>query len=910
MHVAKFKNPKSARVELEAGENLLSVIQDTNNKLVGYQHSFNAIMDALKKDRNFKGRHWWLMPGDVLRLPALPADPEDGVRAGVCRAHHFQLHRKPQIIDVYIGFMDEEVNARLNKLIQIEVEKPAAQQRPVILLERGKIDPGKPILEWRMGNYKIGDKATPIRKILRVSPQGEMDTWETKQGNWHEGHQPIDMPTNLQLMSSWFRKYRLKRWADKQKESFDPEDIIARAMGVYMQSDLGSDLTWLARGLKVKKYFDIIKMLQHRGKSSTKSKLPKNATGDGPWLSVVRFDVGEHNLLAPIVVIRSPEMGLQPSLMCPYLAFLFKALSAASSEFAAIEAKQRKVIVHAKGGWEKSKNTDKEELWENIEENAAIYPTGKKLKKWPVWEWPLRVSQFGGQGSTSALEGFRPGSIDTVIASLLVGFEVSSDVGVTATNGSRTQDFDYQGKADSTEDAPHRVVRDKMLGPDEHVPKEPVPPVFNKKDVRAGQTTSHVYAVISLCTPAGIYDFMRQEVQPDAGADIKAKIEEAINTAQTFFWNNAMTIKTNMANRKIDEDNPFGTYEKNLFRDDEQPTLHAVISKIKTAYAETIFKRDDRNPVVTLTVTYFGGDKDKEAADALGIRGVAMEDYHVLRVLRSAVAEGVLEDSAYPIILDWRVDRINCDPKELPEKVEADFNTFYATKEKSKKVLAERLLSIDDYVKVIIWGMRGLRQEDIIRNAALKECLDWKYAKTIADDQWPNYFWSFTHTPEKADFFVPDPFCVEIATDFINELADMNPDEANSGIANLPEKNSRKKSARNLAKAVQKAWLNEDTKDSTWNIIYTSTAAEGTKAKIEMLMTHLRDQCNFGVAEADDTKVKTWLRPGGKWEGVGNIATLQEAANKEKFKAAAIDRAFYKSSNMMALQTFADHGLW
>jgi hypothetical protein len=226
----------------------------------------------------------------------------------------------------------------------------------------------------------------------------------------------------------------------------------------------------------------------------------------------------------------------------------------------------------------------------------------------------------------------------------------------------------------------------------------------------------------------------------------------------------------------------------------------------------------------------------------------------------------------------------------------------------------QALLTIDDYIKVIIWGMRGLRQEDINENEVLKKCLDWKYVKDETlfpdDEARKPYFWSFTHASGKVDFFVPDPFCVEIATDFINELASMESDDRESGIANLGNENHQKKKAQELAKAVQMAWLSEDTKDSTWSKIYTSTAPEGTKSKIKELMEHLREKCNFGVAGDDGTKVKTWLRPGGKWTGVGSYAALQDATNDNKFRAAAIDRAFYKSSNMMALQTFADYGLW
>jgi hypothetical protein len=311
-------------------------------------------------------------------------------------------------------------------------------------------------------------------------------------------------------------------------------------------------------------------------------------------------------------------------------------------------------------------------------------------------------------------------------------------------------------------------------------------------------------------------------------------------------------------------------------------------------------------------VSYFGGDKDKAASDALGIRGVAMEDYHVIRVLRSAMTKGVLEKSDYPIIYDWRVDRINADPKKLPPNVENDFNNFYRTQRHGAERTAPgmaTLLTIDDYVKVVIWGLRGVLRGDV-SHEELRNSVDWKYARTIPAGERPKYFWSFAGDVGGDDFFIPDPFCIEIATDFINTLAEMNPDKADSGISNFTYGRANKERARELAGAVQEAWLSEDTANSTWKTIYDSAAPGGTKAKIRILMEHLRDNCGFGIEGADRRYVKTWLRPGGKWEGVGSYATLQDATNDSRFKAAAIDRAFYKSSNMMALQTYAAHGIW
>jgi len=64
------------------------------------------------------------------------------------------------------------------------------------------------------------------------------------------------------------------------------------------------------------------------------------------------------------------------------------------------------------------------------------------------------------------------------------------------------------------------------------------------------------------------------------------------------------------------------------------------------------------------------------------------------------------------------------------------------------------------------------------------------------------------------------------------------------------------------------------------------------------------------VSYQPETQMKTWLRP-GKWSSkLVKSATVQAlAANSESFDGAAVDRAFYKSCNLMALQTLAVENL-
>ena len=804
--------------------------------------------------------------------------------------------------------MDEEVNARLERLINSQKDKDK-DARPVILIERGKLDLKSPILEWGIGNYKID----PTR-IINVSPNNKTT---------HEK-------------------------GSAQGGSEAPENILAQAMTVFMEYDLASDLDWLARGLKVKRYFDLMKLLQHRGHPKTKSKLPGDATGKGPWLSVVRFGVGR-NENAPIIVIRTPEMGLQPSLMSPYLAFLFKAISAISSQLA------------------------------HEQEHK--------------WEWPLRVSQFGAQGSSSKDTKYVPGERVRVIGSLFLGVEIARDVTVTAEDkhGGGKLKATFKHSEDSTDAAPHRKAQDadqryetwakdkkyeertekgtKVLRPsgETKLTKDD----YHQYTISKHESNLQAYAVVSLCTPAGVYDFLREKITgpdvvkrliehynlTDSLVEAKKKAlqkprhdypvkdmktvpqkekalaerlkgievfeirkkdldnlrkyseelatdKDKIDAAQLvpgsiFRWN---TDALKVQEIKLAKGSPFYEMEnsskhavKVKEKEEENATLAEVLEKVRMMYTEPPTDSDAAlypDGTISLTGGYFIGEDDKVVADKLKIRGVNMEDYHVLRVLRSAIAKGVSEESDYPMIMQWRIDRINCDPKEIDARVLAKFNEY----------IKKPTLSVDDYVKVILWGLGGVLKEDV------PECAYWGLVNTIRDMR-PDgkqllhgHMWSFVPKEEQKEkgFIVPDPFCIEIATDFVNELAEikatkeertkdgkMGPAGGIAGIENILKEEKDLIKLKSLANAVKNA----------------SSGEVETKAK--ELMTFLKNNCSF---DAERDKLKTWLRPGGKWAGV-TAPTLQDVGKgpykDEKFGGAAVDRAFYKSCNMMALQTMA-----
>ncbi|MGE5672443.1 MAG: hypothetical protein ACM3XM_00965 [Mycobacterium leprae] len=236
-----------------------------------------------------------------------------------------------KVIDLYLGFMDEEVNVRLQEVLKAEVAKPVADQRPVILIERNKVEDADPILQWPPDQYPCA-----VERLIPVSPT-------VKPNRWPRGA--------------------------------EPDLILARALLVFMEQ--GNEP--LKQGTPdVHRYFEFQAMLNNVPKDTKPKTSDMNG---GPWLTVIRFDVGLPTN-PPIIVIRSPEMGLQPGLICGWLEFLLRMLSPLSSQLAAAAKEQV--------------------------------------------EWPIRVSCFGAAGAT---QGTRPpGTPTDICASLFVGVEYNNGV--------------------------------------------------------------------------------------------------------------------------------------------------------------------------------------------------------------------------------------------------------------------------------------------------------------------------------------------------------------------------------------------------------------------------------------------------------------------------------------------------
>ncbi|MCA9693856.1 MAG: hypothetical protein R3A51_15205 [Nannocystaceae bacterium] len=175
------------------------------------------------------------------------------------------------MIDVHIGFMDEEVSELLRLLIMQEIPKG----RPVLAIERGR--------------HSITDE-------------------------------------DLNIFQRPFAQYDFNQ---RISESDTSQVISARTVFAEEDREIEDRLAWAL----VAEYFGDLEesgprfsneRLLSRVEPSTELKV---ANFENPELTVFRFSKGPKQRGAPIIVVRNPEMGKQPSLVRPYLRAIMKAIS-------------------------------------------------------------------------------------------------------------------------------------------------------------------------------------------------------------------------------------------------------------------------------------------------------------------------------------------------------------------------------------------------------------------------------------------------------------------------------------------------------------------------------------------------------------------------------------------------------
>jgi hypothetical protein len=631
-----------------------------------------------------------------------------------------------KIIDVYMGFMDEEVNTVLNGLLEKELKKTdKATRRPILLIERGHVNPVGPVLEWPLNRYAAGIKRITYPHITDVS-----------EGTTH------DRATT---------------------ESVRVEDILTQAINVFLERDDKGEENLRAKHEK-DGTFQVLRLIDFRELENLKSGGPRKIEPDKDHLelSVVRFDLGEpdQTLAPPIIVFRSPEMGLQPSLMSPYIEFILMMISALSSQLA--------YLAH-----------DNE-------------------------EWPVQVTCFGAQGGASS--GKQPGSISYICASLYVGY------------------------------------------------------TFHH-----GQDTP----VIALCSQGGHYTFKASApFTPSKPFDTRAKPED--NELLNYFLEQHEHLTVD----EIHVDSRYVRQEEaGIAKGMPIEDVIALLIRNYTASSK------GAKPEVSGTSSWFIAGAQKEAFARLGITGCNMEDYWVLHSMRHCALERVAVEpkdrSMYPVFAKGFLTRVNADPLAIEDNVAEAF----------QKDLSQKYLSRDNYVELLLWGLKGLPLK-LRGDLVLPRVAHWSFADADIFKEDRGLFTRHLYgvLVEGSEVpVVPDPFFIEIASDLLKGCAGL-PGTVGSVFANAPATQVLAE----LAEAAKHAI-------TCWNDAGRVPSTTVNSALLAFVNV-LADKAGFNTPKG----LKVWLRPKEKWPGI-NVNTIQDLG-ETRFGHAAVDRAFYKSCNLIALQ--------
>ncbi len=188
------------------------------------------------------------------------------------------------MLDVYIGFMDEEVSSVLIPLL----DKAEKDNRPLFIFERGTVD--NTLFERHLKSYK-----KEFRKIIVAGSEIK--------GNPDEGG-PID-----------------EDYEPGVEIEEDYEHIVGSSLSNIMQLLFGNGI--------LEKYWE---RLHDNAKWKVTLNKPEGEPGEAPifFYSVLAYNHINNgkrkNKEDAIVIIRSPEMGFQPNLLRTYLRAIFRTL--------------------------------------------------------------------------------------------------------------------------------------------------------------------------------------------------------------------------------------------------------------------------------------------------------------------------------------------------------------------------------------------------------------------------------------------------------------------------------------------------------------------------------------------------------------------------------------------------------
>ncbi|MCY1040514.1 hypothetical protein OV208_04195 [Corallococcus sp. bb12-1] len=296
---------------------------------------------------------------------------------------------------------------------------------------------------------------------------------------------------------------------------------------------------------------------------------------------------------------------------------------------------------------------------------------------------------------------------------------------------------------------------------------------------------------------------------------------------------------------------------------------------------------------ISLTASDFIGGDIKAAARDQGLGGDCnMEDYHVLRILHE-MRFGV----GMPQLFNHGLARIDCDPPHIPQAL---FTTFKTWAQEARWTKAH-------YIEGILWGLRGI---------------------TAASVSWDHAHWGFKDrvaalnlgSLDKYFYLVGDrvlcPFFTELACDLLETAATATSSSAVFGFPNAAvAKFSTLQYRAKMIQALGVALIGQPEK--------LAGLRSAIGAFIDTFGEILEDA---GLKERNVDVWPIWARPGwggDKWKEAGswavvhvtNVGTAQAMASvwDEHFPVTNapngnLDRALYKSTNMMALQVLAPSG--
>jgi hypothetical protein len=311
-------------------------------------------------------------------------------------------------------------------------------------------------------------------------------------------------------------------------------------------------------------------------------------------------------------------------------------------------------------------------------------------------------------------------------------------------------------------------------------------------------------------------------------------------------------------------------------------TLKAVIATLVTNYAAGSAVK----PEVSGTSPWFISLAQKQAFARVGVTGCNMEDYWVMKSMRECKLKGASKDSRslYPTLAQGFLTRVNADPLKIEPEVDLAFQGD----------VKRKLLTRDGYVSLLLWGLLGLPLEG--GDNGMPAVAHWSFAGDAVFADGPAGTRRFSRhlygmrLNGGRDVVVPDPFFVEIATDLLNECRTV---AAQPGNVFLPAPSAPVPSADALAALAKAA----GDALAAWKAAGQTPAPE-VKRALATFVDVLATRCGFALGGKG---MKVWLRP-NKWgEGVTQTA-IQDMPQGTDFTHAAVDRAFYKASNVIALR--------